>query len=94
MRCFKIRVKSTSDAPARKKGARRFAHVWVNEKDLDKAEASARKLLTDQGWGVESIELSMAPSPEEIARLDPIQSAAHQGAVMEGIYAYFSGFDE
>ena len=94
MRCFKLCVKSTSDAAGKKKGASRFAHVWVNEKDLDKAEASARKLLMDQGWSVESIELSMAPSPEEIARLDQIQSAAHKRALIDGIYAYFSGFDE
>jgi hypothetical protein len=94
MRCFKIRVKSTSDAEGKTKGARRFANVWVNEKDLDKAEASARKLLKDEGWSVESIELSMAPSAEEIARLDPIQSAAHKRALSAGIYAYFSGLDE
>lgn len=94
MRCFKLRVESTSDGEGKKKGARRFAHVWINEKDLDKAEARARKLLMDQGWSVESIELSMAPSPEEIACLDPIQSTAHKRALIEGIYAYFSGFDE
>jgi hypothetical protein len=93
MRCFKLRVKSTSDAEGKTKGARRFANVWVNEKDLDKAEARARKLLKDEGWSVESIELSMAPSAEEIARLDPIQSAAHKYALSEGIYAYFTGLD-
>ena len=90
MRCFKFRVKSTSDAPGKKQGARRFAHVWVNEKELDKAEAGARRLLMDQGWVIESVELSMSPSPEEIACLDPIQSAAHQRALIEGSNAYFS----
>ena len=90
MRCFKFRVKSTFDAAGRKKGEHRFAHVWVNEKELDKAEDTARTLLAGQGWVIESVELSMAPTPEEIAGLDPVQSAAHKRALSDGSYAYFS----
>ena len=66
------------------------AHVWVNEKALDKAEAIARALLTGQGWTIESVELSMAPGPQEIAALDPIQAAAHKRALSDGSYAYFT----
>ena len=90
MRCFKFRVKSTFDATGRKKGELRFAHVWVNEKDLDKAETMARALLAGQGWAIESVELSMAPTAEEIARLDPVQAAAHKRAMSDGSYAYFT----
>ena len=84
------RVKSTSDATGRRKGELRFAHVWVNETELDKAEDTARALLAGQGWVIESVELSMAPTAEEIAGLDPVQSAAHKRALREGSYAYFS----
>jgi uncharacterized protein (DUF2384 family) len=90
MRCFKFRVRSTLDALDQKKGERRFAHVWVNEKDLEKAEDQARALLAGQGWVIESVELSMAPTREEIARLDPVQSAAHKRALSDGSSAYFS----
>jgi hypothetical protein len=90
MRCFKFRVRSTLDAAGRKKGERRFAHVWVNVKGLDKAEGIARALLADQGWVIESVELSMAPTPAEITRLDPVQAAAHRHALSDGSYAYFS----
>jgi hypothetical protein len=90
MRCFKFRVSSMSNALDRRKGDLRFAHVWVNEKALDKAEAIARVLLTGQGWTIESVELSMAPSPQEIAALDPIQAAAHKRALSDGSYAYFT----
>src|SRR5437660_320188 len=72
MRCFKFRVSSKLNAADRRRGELRFAHVWVNEKVLDKAEALARALLAEQGWAIESVELSMAPSPQEIAALDPI----------------------
>jgi hypothetical protein len=90
MRCFKFRVRSTLDAEGQKKGERRFAHAWVNEKDLEKAEDRARALLAGQGWAIESVELSMAPTPEEIARLDPVQSSARRRALSDGSYAYFS----
>ena len=90
MRCFKFRVSSTLNAADRRKGELRFAHVWVNEKVLDKAEALARALLAGQGWAIESVELSMAPSPQEIAALDPIQAAAHKRALSDGSYAYFT----
>ena len=90
MRCFKFRVRSMFDAVGRRKGDPRFAHVWVNEKVLDKAEALARALLAGQGWAIESVELSMAPSPQEIAALDPIQAAAHKRALSDGSYAYFT----
>ena len=78
------------DAVGRRKGDPRFAHVWVNEKVLDKAEAVARALLARQGWTIESVELSMAPTREEIAGLDPTQAAAHKRALSDGSYAYFS----
>src|SRR4051794_27099926 len=68
MRCFKFRVRSTLDARDRIKREHRFAHVWVNEKDMQKAEDIARALLASQGWAIESVELSMAPTREEIAR--------------------------
>jgi len=90
MRCFKFRVRSTLNTEDQTKGERRFAHVWVNEKKLDRAEAIARALLWDQGWAIESVELSMAPTPQEIAALDPIQAAAHKRALSDGSYAYFS----
>ena len=90
MRCFKFRVRSTLDSEGRRKGERRFAHVWVNAKGLDKAEGIARALLADQGWVIDSVELSMAPTPEEIAGLDPVQAAAHKRALSDGSYAYFS----
>ncbi|TMH62723.1 MAG: hypothetical protein E6H48_20755 [Betaproteobacteria bacterium] len=90
MRCFKFRVRSLFDAVGRRKDERRFAHVWVNENDLDMAEDMARALLARQGWVIESVELSMSPTPEEIARLDPVQSAAHKQALSDGNYAYFS----
>jgi len=90
MRCFKFRVRSTLKAGDQRKGERRFAHVWVNEKQLEKAEDAARALLAGQGWAIESVELSMAPTREEIARLDPVQSDAHKRALSEGSYAYFS----
>jgi hypothetical protein len=90
MRCFKFRVRSTLDAEGQQKGERRFAHAWVNEKDLEKAEDRARALLTGLGWVIESVELSMAPTPEEIAALDPVQAAAHKRALSDGSYAYFS----
>jgi hypothetical protein len=90
MRCFKFRVSSMSSAADRRKGDLRFAHVWVNEKELDKAEAIARALLAGQGWAIESVELSMAPNPQEIAALDPIQAAAHKRALSDGSYAYFT----
>jgi len=90
MRCFKFRVSSKLNAADRRKGELRFAHVWVNEKVLDKAEALARALLAEQGWAIESVELSMAPSPQEIAALDPIQAAAHKRALSDRSYAYFS----
>ena len=90
MRCFKFRVSSRSNAVDRRKGDLRFAHVWVNEKALDKAEAIARALLAGQGWTIESVELSMAPSPKEISALDPIQAAAHKRALTDGSYAYFT----
>lgn len=90
MRCFKFVVRSGFTAAGRTKDERRFAHVWVNEKELDKAEGIARKLLADQGWAVESVELSMAPTPEEIAALDPVQSDAYKRALRDRSYAYFS----
>ena len=90
MRCFKFRVRSLFDAVGRRKDERRFAHVWINEKVLDRAEALARALLAGQGWAIESVELSMAPTPQEIAALDPVQAAAHKRALSEGSYAYFS----
>src|SRR5215211_6666231 len=92
MRCFKFRVRSILTAGDQKKGERRFAHVWVNEKELDKAEDVARALLAREGWTIESVELSMSPTPEEIASLDPVQSAAHKRALHDGSYAYFSKF--
>jgi hypothetical protein len=85
MRCFKFVVRSNSS-----KRERAWAHVWVNEKDLVSAESQARTLLRDKGWIVESIELSMAPTADEIARLDPLQAAAHKRAQAAGIDAYFS----
>src|SRR5437660_10856126 len=48
MRCCKFRVRSTLAAANQRKGERRFAHVWVNEKELDKAEDVARALLAGQ----------------------------------------------
>ena len=93
MRCFKFRVRSTVEARDQKTGERRFAHAWVNEKDLDKAEDNARALLARQGWTIESVELSMAPTREEIARLVPIQAAAHKRALSDGSFAYFSPLD-
>src|SRR5256885_317266 len=73
MRCFKFLVRSTLDAGSRRKeDERRYAHVWVNEKELEKAEGMARSLLAGQGWAIESVELSMAPTREEIAKLDPV----------------------
>jgi len=93
MRCFKFRVRSTLKAGDQRKGERRFAHVWVNEKQLEKAEDAARALLAGQGWAIESVELSMAPTREEIARLDPVQSDAHKRALSEGSYAYFSAIN-
>ena len=89
MRCFKFRVRSMFDATGRRKDERRFAHVWVNEKHLDPAERLARSLLAREGWTIESVELSMAPTPQEIACLDPVQSAAHKRALSDGIFAYF-----
>jgi hypothetical protein len=94
MRCFKFRVRSTLAAEDQRKGERRFAHVWVNEKDMEKAEDIARALLAGQGWTIESVELSMAPTREEIAALDPVQSAAHKRALSDGRYAYFSPLDD
>ena len=67
--------------------------MWVNEKQLEKAEDAARALLAGQGWAIESVELSMAPTREEIARLDPVQSDAHKRALSEGSYAYFSAIN-
>ena len=93
MRCFKFRVRSTRDAEGQKRGERRFAHAWVNEKDLEKAESRARALLAGQGWVIESVELSMAPTTEEIVALDPVQAAAHKRALSDGSYAYFSAID-
>src|SRR5438105_15252655 len=94
MRCFKFLVRSTLDAGSRRKeDERRYAHVWVNEKELEKAEGMARSLLAGQGWAIESVELSMAPTREEIAKLDPVQSDAHKRALSEGSYAYFSAIN-
>ena len=93
MRCFKFRVRSTLAAGDQRKGERRFAHVCVNEKELEKAEDVTRALLAGQAWAIESVELSMAPTREEIAGLDPVQSAAHKRALSDGRYAYFSPLD-
>jgi hypothetical protein len=93
MRCFKFRVRSTRDARDQRKGEHRFAHAWVNERDMEKAEDVARALLAGQGWVIESVELSMAPTREEIAGLDPVQSAAHKRAPSDGSYVYFSSLD-
>ena len=90
MRCFKFSVRSLVHSAGSRKDELRFAHVWVNEKDLDKAETMARALLAGQGWAIESVELSMAPTAEEIARLDPVQAAAHKRAMSDGSYAYFT----
>jgi hypothetical protein len=93
MRCFRFRISSMLDAAGRRKSERRFAHVWVNEKELDKAEGMARAVLAREGCAIEGVELSLAPTPEEIARLDPAQSAARERAQTEGVCAYFSSYD-
>jgi len=90
MRCFKFRVRSLVHSGGRRKDELRFAHVWVNEIKLVKAEGLAKALLASQGWAIESVELSMAPSPQEIAALDPVQVAAHKRALSDGSYAYFT----
>lgn len=90
MRWFKFLVRSTVDATGRRKGECRLAYVWVNEIKLVKAEGLAKALLADQGWAIESVELSMTPTPQEIAALDPIQAGAHKRALSVGIYAYFT----
>src|SRR5205823_3692315 len=55
-----LQISRQIDIPAKdqRKGERRFAHVWVNEKQLEKAEDVARALLAGQGWTIESVELS------------------------------------
>ena len=90
MRWFQFRVRSLHESRDRQHNERRFAHVWVNETGLDQAEGIARALLARQGWAIESVELSMAPTLQEIAALDPIQAAAHKRALIEGSYAYYT----
>jgi hypothetical protein len=90
MRWFQFGVRSPHNSPGRRRDERRVAYVWVDEKELDKAEGVARSLLADQGWAIESVELSMRPTPEDMASLDRAQSFAHRRALSDGAFAYYT----
>lgn len=91
MNTYLVHLKAVPSRGAQEFGQVGGAHVhlYVKSGSISEAAQQAVALVMSRSWVVSEQPESLLMTPERIALMDEIESAAYRRAQADGIYAYF-----